>query len=109
MEGTRYNAYGYYLNILKIKFIKSKFIFHTVDLAFLRETREFQLKKSFLTQKERILRLEQINLLRKHELECMRKSDISILTSKFEKNLLEKKYKIKRLSRFSNKEKKKCN
>lgn len=96
--GTRYNAYGYYLNILKTKCIKAKFIFHTVDLAFLRETREFQLKKSSLTKKERILRLEQINLLRKHELECMRKSDISILTSKFEKNLLEKKYKIKRLS-----------
>ena len=25
--GTRYNAYGYYLNILKIKCIKAKFIF----------------------------------------------------------------------------------
>ena len=41
----------------------------------------------------------------------MRKSDISILTSKFEKNLLEKKYKIKKtfITWFSNEREKKCN
>ena len=88
--GTRYNAYGYLLNLLKLKCINAKFIFHTVDLAFLRETRELNLIKSKLNKKLIIQRKKEISLLKKHELNCIKQSDVSILTSIAEEKYLRK-------------------
>ena len=88
--GTRYNAYGYLLNLLKLKCINAKFIFHTVDLAFLRETRELNLIKSKLSKKLIIQRKKEISLLKKHELNCIKQSDVSILTSIAEEKYLRK-------------------
>ena len=88
--GTRYNAYGYLLNLLKLKCINAKFIFHTVDLAFLRETRELNLIKSQLNKKLIIQRKKEISLLKKHELNCIKQSDVSILTSTVEEKYLRK-------------------
>jgi len=88
--GTRYNAYGYLLNLLKLKCINAKFIFHTVDLAFLRETRELNLIKSKLNKKLIIQRKKEISLLKKHELNCIKQSDVSILTSTAEEKYLRK-------------------
>ena len=88
--GTRYNAYGFLLNLLKLKCINAKFIFHTVDLAFLREKRELNLIKTKKNKRFVDRRKKEILLLKKHELNCIKNSDVTILTSTEEAKYLKK-------------------
>ena len=96
--GTRYNAYGFLLNLLKLKCLNAKFIFHTVDIAFLRETRELNLIKKSQKKSYVDYRKKQISILKKHELNCIKNSDLTILTSSEEMKLIRKYDKISKLA-----------
>ena len=96
--GTRYNAYGFLLSLLKLKCLKAKFIFHTVDIAFLRETRELNLIKKSLKKSYVDYRKKQISILKKHELNCIKNSDLTILTSSEEMKVIRKYDKISKLA-----------
>jgi len=96
--GTRYNAYGFLLNLLKLKCLNAKFIFHTVDLAFLRETRELNLIKKSLKKSYVDYRKKQISILKKHELNCIKSSDLTILTSSEEIKVIRKYDKTSKLA-----------
>jgi GT2 family glycosyltransferase len=80
--------YNKYVNVLKKQYPKSLFIYDTVDLHFLRMQRENKiLNKNSYSQSS-------INTMRTAELNNIQHSDVAIIRSKYEMNLLMKEEKI---------------